>query len=58
MTKCNVNANVEEAERRILKLELENRLLRQERGLPPAPSEAPLVPQADAPTQDEADAKH
>ena len=39
----------EEAERRILKLELENRLLRQERGLPPAPPATPLVSQADAP---------
>lgn len=29
----------EEAERRILKLELENRLLRMERGLPPAKTE-------------------
>ena len=47
----------EEAERRILKLELENRLLRQERGLPPAPSGTPLVPQADAPKQDDLDAK-
>jgi hypothetical protein len=31
----------EEAERRILKLELENQLLRAERGLPPAKSESP-----------------
>jgi predicted RNase H-like nuclease (RuvC/YqgF family) len=30
----------EESERRILKLELENRLLRMERGLPPAQTEA------------------
>ena len=47
----------EESERKILKLELENRLLRQERGLPPAPPATPLAPQAGAPKQDEPDAK-
>jgi hypothetical protein len=41
----------EEAERKILKLELENHLLRQERGLPPAKTEKPK--KADDDNQDE-----
>ena len=45
----------EEAERKILKLELENHLLRQERGLPPAKPESPLKPEAITPNQDGAD---
>ncbi len=40
----------EESERRILKLELENRLLRMERGLPPAKTQA----QKGTPDKDEA----
>jgi len=45
----------EEAERKILKLELENHLLRQERGLPPAKPETPPTPEAETPKQDEPD---
>ncbi len=36
----------EDSERRILKLEMENYLLRQERGLPPAKPETPADPEA------------
>ncbi len=41
----------EAAERRILKLELENHLLRQERGLPPAKPETPPHPEEVLPYQ-------
>lgn len=43
----------EEAERKILKLELENHLLRRERGLPPAHPETPPNPEAGNQQQDE-----
>ena len=45
----------EAAERRILKLELENHLLRQERGLPPAQPETPPQPEIVPPTPNETD---
>ncbi len=45
----------EAAERRILKLELENHLLRQERGLPPAQPETPTQPEKVPPTPNETD---
>ncbi len=43
-----------EGERRMLKLELENYLLRQERGLPSAKPETTLKPEAVVSAQDEA----
>ncbi|MEO6726492.1 MAG: hypothetical protein ABIU20_04760 [Blastocatellia bacterium] len=45
----------EDAERKILKLELENHLLRQERGLPPAKPETVPKPEADNHEQNEAE---
>ena len=46
----------EAAERRILKLELENHLLRQEHGLPPAQPETPPQPEEVLPVPNETDA--
>lgn len=45
----------EEAERRILKLELENQLLRQERGLPPATHPPSAEAETKKPSDDEKD---
>lgn len=47
----------EDAERRILKLELENRLLRQERSLPPAKQPPSVEPETNKPEEDEEEAE-